>query len=334
VREDNQRVLGIEAMRYVGAVLVIVIHALPVANMSGLPVWVPLVTGFCRGAVPFFLIASGAFLPTSRAGINIVVKPLRRLAPIYLATMSFYYVFLKLYPVHPWHPHLGDLISGGEAFHLWFLPALGVALVIVAGGLATVGNKATGVIVVLMAAYSLSRGAYLEVMHLPGSPGRGGMFMAPLYVWIGTMVARGPRPPAAVALLAIAGSYALMLGEETALVSYSGSGLLVSHDFVLSTIPLGVSFYLLAASLPETPIVRTLSKAGAVSLTVYIMHLAVLWVLQNLIGQGTAFRIIATIFCTTVLATGFGFAMKRAAILKRLGLDGRQRAKSLASSKP
>ena len=303
---------GIAAMRYILALSVVLLHALPRPDAQT-PAWAALIAVACRAAVPFFFIASGYFL-SRRTGFSVdaVVKPLRRLVPIYLFWMAVYCVYFEAFVPDEWHWRLGDLLSGGAAFHLWFLPALALALVVVGVGLAVGWPVVTGIVCLLLWIFSLSRGAYNEVLHLPISAGRGGTLIAPIYVYAGAMISRRSISVTwrKAAFLVLA-SYTALLAEEGLNAWVTGRGFLISHDFLIATLPFGLCMFLLAKDLPQWQGWERLSKLGSVSLGVYASHVLFLRPLTAAIGNATPISVLVVAVTVSLAATLSSLLLRR-----------------------
>jgi surface polysaccharide O-acyltransferase-like enzyme len=274
----------------------------------------------CRAAVPFFFITSGYFLARhQRFSVGVVLKPLRRLLPIYIFWMSVYFVFLLVIPIHPWSFGFRDLLSGGTAFHLWFLPALGVALAIVGAGLSLAPSAITGIACAVLAAFALTRGTYHDVLGLHGAASRGGLFVAPLYVYVGTLLAgrRLAFPHWACAAFVLL-AYALLFAEEQFIAAHSGLARPMSHDFTIATFPLGAAMFLFARSIGSSRFIDRFAPLGRASLAIYASHLLFLWLLLPLIGNDSVLRVFASATAAFLLATALGLTLARISFLKRV----------------
>ena len=267
------RIQGIDAGRFVMAFLVVTLHSLPHGGVDA-----SIVGMACRCAVPFFLIASGYLQkPPERFYADVLTRPLSRLLPIYLFWMVVYYAVAGLSGIRPVHLDVRDLISGGTAFHLWFLPALGVALVLVPSGARVLGLRTTGLACAALAAAAIAFSTYHDVLHLPGSARRGGLMVAPLLVFIGHWLARhriSASLPTAAAL-AVAG-FAVMLCEELWIGHRLGLPL-DDHDFSIGTFAYGAGVFLFARALPEGAAVRRLASLGTGALGIYVTHVLFVW---------------------------------------------------------
>jgi len=130
------RLAGLDALRFFAAFSVVTLHIEP---YDALPRTVlEAVWSLARYAVPAFFLLSGFFAyPKLRQDPGSVLKSLTKLLQIQVVACAAYV---------PWQVLRGSAISdlltpgilvSGTAFHLWFPPALGVALLVLAVALST-----------------------------------------------------------------------------------------------------------------------------------------------------------------------------------------------------
>ena len=280
----RKRHFGIDAFRYGMAFCVVLLHVnSQTLSIAGYPYWPTIAQMSLRGAVPFYLISSGYFLSPERKDIVfLITKPLLRLAPVYVFWMLCYFIYLRLYQVVPWNWTIRDLISGGAAFHLWFLPALGVGLALVGVGVRFAGMTITGLICLILAAYSLANGSYHDTLGISGVASPGRTMIAPAYVFIGLLISRSRwtmKP--FLAAISVVFAFALLISEEVLIQLRSTQSGLISHDFVLSTFLLGTSLFLLANAVATGRAIRRLASLGKTSLGIYVVHMMIVWPLTS-----------------------------------------------------
>jgi surface polysaccharide O-acyltransferase-like enzyme len=153
---------GIDLVRLLMAFAVVLLHALPkpVDTPGGAP-WVILLATACRAAVPFFFVAAGYFMrPPSSLRWSVVQRPLLRVVPAFLVWVALYHAASVVLGVPARAMRWTDLFSGGLAFHLWFLPALAAAMILVTAGIAVLGRRWTRVLCCVLAACALAVGSY------------------------------------------------------------------------------------------------------------------------------------------------------------------------------
>ncbi len=142
--------------------------------------------------------------------------------------------------------------------------------------------------------------------------------MAPVLVMIGYWIARTSiRFSVVQALAALAVTYALVVTEEALIARLSGSSF-TSHNFVLSTFPMGASIFLLALSLAKSQNLVALARLGAVSLGVYASHLAFLRLLQPYFEQGTFLGACLYALAATLSATILSLLLSRSTLTQHL----------------
>lgn len=308
---------GIDALRYICAAVVILFHTLP--SQPPVPVWAADLATICFIAVPFFFVSSGYFLHAAdRLNTELVLRPLRRLLPIYLFWMLAYGLLLKLVPIHVWSFSARDLLWGGPAYHLWFIPALALALAFVGVGMSTAGPRLTGIACVLLACVAVTRGAYHDVLGLGGTASaHDGQLAAPLYIYIGMMIRRYPmaihwRWWAVLTALGVT----LAFMENRLIIEVSGTPMFLGHDVLVSMFPLGAVAFMLARTIPRSWFIRVLARLGQVSLSVYVVHLFIVWLLLPYIGNDSPWRVILLTFLVVALSTGLSFLLQRIPILR------------------
>ncbi|MGG5822654.1 acyltransferase family protein [Falsiroseomonas sp. HW251] len=314
--DEAVRLPGIDALRYAMAFPVVVIHALPDPQVS---LAQDLAHITCLGAVPYFFVASGNFLGRrAEAWPEAFLRPVRRLLPLHLFWMAAYYVALKAYPVQDWEFSPSHLLYGGVAYHLWFLPALCFGLVVVGLGRAVVGLRLTAMAAAALALVGLAKGGYHDLLHLGGTPVRGGVLVAPAFICVGALLAERHVTLGWRALLGmVLACHALLLGETWLVGAASGAEALPAHDFMLSSFPLGAAILLLGRALPDAAPIRRVADLGRISLGVYAAHLWSVWLLAPLTGRGSFWQIVLLALGAFALATGLSLLLSQFPGLKR-----------------
>ncbi|MBL6081788.1 acyltransferase [Belnapia sp. T18] len=303
-KEYVQRWASIDAARYALSFLVVLLHSLPAQASSSFSTTI--IATICRTAVPFFFIAAGYFLNLRDTSCrNLVTKICKRLMPIYFFWMAIYYILFEKIFGQQFPVGFRELLSGGPAYHLWFLPALCFALIFVGVGRSLFGVWMTGSACIVLATTSLINGAYHDVLGLTGSGARGGILIAPMYVFIGSVLSSWVTNESwRTSLIAAIIAFSCMICEEFFIHVASKSNSWISHDFVLSTFLVGVVTFKLVQKIPECSLIRFLARLGRVSLSVYSVHLAVLLIIIKFADRGS------TLEC--LLAAGYVFAIATA----------------------
>lgn len=285
---------GVDAFRVLLMLPIILVHSWHFAGpvSPGLLSYLPLMAG--HAAVPFFFLASGSLLRWQEGEVMAVPRwLLRKLLPLFL-------VWIAIYVAAAWLAGRGSILQligmvdeGGPTRHLWFLPALGFALSLVAVSLRLLGRARTWLIITGMAAIGLFQGGYQLFLGFSGHWLRCGFLTAPLFVMIGVEIARRPvalRP--AVAASAAVLFYLLQVADDV-LIATAPAHVPHEHPTVtLATIPYAVSLFLLARSLSGGFILDRLAALRRFNVAIYCMNPLILLALQPLItvrGLAVAF---------------------------------------------
>jgi surface polysaccharide O-acyltransferase-like enzyme len=303
----HTRITGIDAIRILAALAVVFLHAKPFMPMHeyGGTVYSALrdiIIQFARFAVPFFFIAAGYFLSRrltpSPESAKKVWPYIRRISAIYMIWLGVYLLFPPNWMglliegnLKPFYWHLANsvmtfadnplvFIFKSTGVHLWFLPALIAAVLMLAlaihyrvsgfflpaaGGLYGLG--------LLGDAYSSTPIGLSINQHLLL-----GLCYAPLFVGLGWRLAALVTPKLSTAILLIACGFAMQFAEASWL-SHTYGLPLVSSAFLLGTVPFGLGFMLLGLALPHSVGDRLVGSMGSLILGVYLIHI---WV-KNLL---------------------------------------------------
>ncbi|MDN3563933.1 acyltransferase family protein [Paeniroseomonas aquatica] len=314
--DKTPRQPGVDTARYGMAFLVVLLHALAMGRPPS--VGTALILNLCHAAVPFFFIAAGYFLPPDPAkGLSKLPKQLARLITIHLSWTAIYILFFQTIFPYDLSFQIRSLLFGGAAFHLWFLPALGAALTFVVLGRAWVGSRLTGAACFALGIVSIANGAYHDVLGLPGEGSRGGLLVAPMFVYSGTLISKFSIRhgwQSCVGFVAVA--YAVLVGEEALITWLSGSGVLGSHDFVFSTLMYGAAVFMLARALPETETIRKFAFLGGLSLNIYLVHILFLWPLLKFYDVSQLWMTLLIAAVTFGLSTAFSVLLVRIPFLR------------------
>jgi surface polysaccharide O-acyltransferase-like enzyme len=291
---------GIDAFRWIMASLIVLLHSLPFQSegLSG----IEFIDIACRSAVPFFFVVSGFFLPRrDQFSIQMITRPLRRLVPIYLFWILIY-AGLQFATSSQRAFSLRELAAGGTGYHLWFLPALGFAQVVVSVGNSVLGRAATAALIAALAAWGLASGAYHDLLGMTGAAGRGGIFVAPAFVFLGNEIARiGLKVSLRMAIALVTLAFAASVAEIMLFNGMSPESFRRRNDFLVSTFVLGPAVFLLARAASRPP--AWMSRQGTFSLGIYASHLIFVNAIVASIGNGSYARIALVAACSFTLAT-------------------------------
>ena len=324
-RPGGPRDSGTELFRLLMALLVIVLHAVHEATLrdapAAVPLWATLVDTAARCAVPFFFITSGYYLRTDRRLSLLIWRPIARTAPIFIVWLLIYRVAAALVPALPWQGWSPRAtLNGSGAYHLWFLPALVAAQIVVAVGERVLGVRRTGLIVALLALAGpilFGYGRLVGFAHYP-DPLRSlvRQLAAPAFVFAGRRLRTAPplRLHAAVALVAV--SYLLLVGEVSFLTRHWPGR--VEFDVLLSTFLFGPAVFLLSRAINERRWTARLAPLGQLSLGVYLVHLFILYWIRRATGGDGATAVLVMVLPTMILAGEAAALMLRVPVLRRL----------------
>lgn len=315
----DARLTGIDAGRYLAAAAVILLHAITSTVPRGVAPWsfVELATRF---AVPFFFLAGGYFLPPATTPLpRALTRTFTRLVLPYLLWLLFYLALLgKLETLADPKRLIAVLATGGDAYHLWFLPALGLGMAATIILRRLLPPRALLLVAVLALAACLATSSYRETLGIPGAPGRGGWPMGLSMVLAGHLMRdRRIRAGLGPALAMVLAGYALTLIESALLHRATGSAF-GAQDFLMGTAPLGVGAFLLARS-PAANRLTGVARLGRISLGVYCIHVAVLLALLRLPpSPPTSLSVVVLAGATLLGSTLACLLLARVAALRRL----------------
>jgi surface polysaccharide O-acyltransferase-like enzyme len=316
---------GVNAFRFVLMFTVVMSHAWwlfggPLHRNN--PSYLVLVTAQC--SVPAFFIISGYFLRWREGDVLAVTRwALRKLLPLYLLWMAIYAAVTcfsgwgAVYTVLEWRSSGGSVLEllhkigfGVTTRHLWFLPALALALSATSVSLRLLGERISWCLAVAVAAIGLLTGPYQMFLGLGGHTFRALALTSPLLVLIGIHVASAqiPRRPLLFGLAVLA-TYCLQVLDDRWLATAPGFTSDVRTAMTLATIPFALSAFLFARSLPPSSFVEWLSARRHYLLVIYCIHPMVLTAIRVVWAeQGLASTLIVTL-------VAFGLSLLAAALL-------------------
>ena len=209
VSEAGNRNVYIDYMKLTAAFLVVAIHISPLSGINENGDFI-LTRVIARIAVPFFFMVSGYFvLPDSRKHNKRALKFLKKTGLLYLAAIILYL------PVNFYKDYFKELKAGtvfkdiffdGTFYHLWYLPAAILGILICLFLIRITGEKAAFVISVILylaglpgdSYYGLTRqfsflGKIYDGLLQVFSYTRNGIFFAPVFLMLGCLIRDGER---------------------------------------------------------------------------------------------------------------------------------------------
>ena len=210
---DRSRHSGIDHARFVAAIFVIAIHTSPFSSVPHIGNTLALFTRTTgRLAVPFFLMTTGYYLfPGQSVNILIFKKFLIKLfclygfisvvyLPILICTGYFQAdgIFLTV---------LKDAVFNGTFYHLWYLPAVILGVILVAFFIKYLPSKISAMLCVVLYVIGLLGDAYYgftetipaiayfyrQLFYISDFT-RNGIFFAPLFLLLGSQISRYTTP--------------------------------------------------------------------------------------------------------------------------------------------
>jgi len=306
---EKERLVAVDVCRVLAAFAVICIHTEPfapnrVASDSPLLNFLhEVISLVCRFAVPFFFCTSGYFWGRKIRGGAPLWPTTRTMLSRLTAIFAFWFVayFLPidfaaigsfgpsgLLKSYYWHflkvvKHPVTILYGGDAVHLWFLPALLCALTI---AYFFVSKKRSGLLLgtaLLLYVIGVLGGAYQgsEVgfsLHIGNNilNTRDGPFFGTLFFTTGYLLsARNPkRSWAALGLIILTAGLVIHFSEFVLIQTclHSKPVPVSSRDFAFGTYGMGVGAFLMAIANPRWLGSPLLARWGKVTLGIYCVH--------------------------------------------------------------
>ncbi len=337
--KNSHKIASLELGRLFGLFAIIALHSqifMTYLLVDDVPVFGYIFNQLTRFAVPFFFILSGYLiqpkLSTSpRKTLKQYSSPLLKIWLVwsalclampfnwqraatdgYLIERTGYWNWLTQNP-------LNALMEGGMV-HLWFIPALVIAVAIIA--LFIHFNKSSLLIpvAVILYTYGVMGGSYQTLTEV-WTPffTRNGPFFSTLMVVIGFEFRRRNITLSSInSFLLLLTGFVIHFVEAYWLTNYDVAFNL--HDFLVGTPLIGMGLFLFLLSKPNLgnhPMTFTLSKYV---LSIYVCHLLCVVVMLNITGMmglTLAMRDFVIVFGTVALSTSFVFIMDKTP-LKRL----------------
>jgi surface polysaccharide O-acyltransferase-like enzyme len=307
-RSHIMRNAGIDLFRFISIIAVLTIHIKP----YGHSIYGHIINQLSRFAVPFFFLISGYLFyeKTTNNRSNALVYSFRngyRLFYIYL----FWYVIYIFWPIFTpvnWASILQNgvfyelyketlqfmkeaeghilyyIAGGGRGYHLWFLPSLGVAILLL--GISIRYNLflwGTTISIVLFIFALLIRPYKNTSLGLPfGFDPRNGPFFSSVFVFIGAILSkyRSKFSLQHAIVLTIIG-FSVHMGEIFFLKNEYGVAL-TSHDFVFGTVLYGTGVAMIAIAIQDFKFSYRYISLGKLTLGIYVLHVLVIEVLKSI----------------------------------------------------
>ena len=322
---------AIDGLRFFGFVMVAILHTVshPTKDIS----FEGIVEHIQRAAVPvYFMISGYLFTIGRRPPLEKLLRSIRRLLIIFVVWELIYIViFAFLFQSLPKSFYsvryaLYTLYSGGVAFHLWFLPSLGLCLALLVV-LQKAGWRLTIFLASALYLFALVFNPYADILGLTPFiksigfsdgliPVRNGPFFGFIFVVLGALFAsNGIRiTKLSASLLAVAGLVVQI--AEAIILSRFSAGNFVPYDFLIGTVPYAVGVFLFAQN--TAPSLR-FATLGRFALGMYCVHLAILLALnRSLPAMPYILSQTVTILLVIALSVAISLGLSKHRILKQI----------------
>jgi surface polysaccharide O-acyltransferase-like enzyme len=277
---NTKRDASIDAFRVIAFCAIVLIHGAAFKDPNPVSLGHAIVS-LSSFAVPYFFIVAGYFSAKSiRTPRTALWRLFKRLVPLFIGWGLFYTLLFK--------GSLSDLLTpngaahfvytGGAAYHLWFLPALGFGLAIYLLTKDRVTLRTQLGLAAVLYLFGYLFGPAHSAFHLPAAPlgVRNGPFVSYTFVLMGAVLASHPvRLSAQLSIVLFVGAAAVHLAEG--FILHLMGGLPIDGvGYQLSTVPYALSAFLLATSFPS----RLFGSLGLSALGYYLIHPLFLYLLQ------------------------------------------------------
>jgi surface polysaccharide O-acyltransferase-like enzyme len=208
----------------------------------------------------------------------------------------------------------------GARIQLWFLPALGTALLAV--GLLDRVRPAVGLAVaVALYAIGLAGGAYGPVTGLGlGAVSRNGPFFGTLFVFLGHATGKaGGRPRLGPAVALVGAGVAIQAVEVWGLHEFAGAGWISPQvDYYAGTALTGVGAGRIALARPDVGAGTVWPRLGVLTLGVYLLHVDVQYLLTAVVPPHTLAGQFGLVLASYVISVALAWALARTRVGRRL----------------
>ncbi|MDD7282260.1 acyltransferase [Floccifex sp.] len=311
----------IDIAKYVSALLVVAIHTFPFYEISE-TLNTYFIQTICRIAVPFFFTTSGFFFfrkwsEDKEVNKESVKKYLLRLLKIYLIWSVIYLPYTIYdytrdgFQIMNIVSYVRDFLLNGSYYHLWFLPALMTATVIVSFLYSKKGLMTTLKVCLILYIFGYFINVYALVWEqIPVisffyefftkvfTTSRNGFFFGPLFVCMGLLLARTKRLDKKLNQIGFLISFILLVLEVTI---YRATGILRDlTSMYISLIP-AVYFFVNWMLTIKIPYKESYKAMRNESLLIYTSHILFAKVLLILFPEAH----LVVYFVTLALAQGF-----------------------------
>ena len=278
----NQRLLGIDSMRFLACVAVIFLHCFPATGLPKI-----MVDQVARFAVPFFFVTSGYFLAAKllrEENATVYLRYVQKILILYLAWSAIYFLDPPLrgnfgvvyqerfytFVSQPWEEAWFVGISG----HFWFFISLMLTVLTLMLFRLRYLSYFLGLAIVLYVIGVLGKAYEATPIGISlGINTRNFIFFSSLPFALGVMIrVRSWTVSAQPAILMTLVGIGLHVGEAWFLRTYYGVDM---QDYGFSTVLMGVGAFFLAKQGFASLETDRLAQLGKLTLGVYAVHILV-----------------------------------------------------------
>lgn len=308
-RTGNTQYRGIDVLKFIMALFVVVVHTHPLYKINDALNFLT-ADVMARTAVPFFFVVTGFLLEKKIGSANVSTKEvvggyMRKILGLYFIWTIIYLPIIicdKILDseeslVYCLFTVVRDFLFVGSYSHLWYLPAAAVGVAVVYGLKRYVGERATGIILIVLFAAGLLTQSYFGLLrNTIGAGGvlwkimktvkkvmvtcRNGIFFGSILIYMGTWIAQNKisikRWMAVVGLLVSV----LLFSAEAFYLMKIGS--VREQDMYAMLLPSAFFLTVLAIQIPVKGDTLLLRK---MSMNIYYVHLIFKYIYTKYLGS-------------------------------------------------
>lgn len=299
---------AIDKMKLIAAFLVVAIHISVFQSINGTLDFI-VTRIIARIAVPFFFMVSGYFVLAKwgldgRKQKGTIIRFMKKTALLYLAATLLYLpvnIYAGNFKGYGVGQGLKDLLFDGAFYHLWYLPAVLLGMIICLGLLSVFGEKTAFCVSLLLYGIGLFGDSYYGLIsRIPvmekfyeklfgiSSYTRNGIFFAPVFLLLGYFAAKGKsrenkpgrRKQELIRTGCFSGALLLLMTGEGLLLHWQN---LQRHDSMyVFLLPLMYFYFRFVCALPSGKKEKTGARYGDMAMIIYIIHPLVLILVRGI----------------------------------------------------
>ena len=308
-RTDNTQYKGIDILKFIMALFVVILHTHPLYKINdGLNFLTADV--MARTAVPFFFAVTGFLLQKKIGSENastreVVGRYMRKIISLYFIWTIIYLPIIICDKILDSEESLiyclftvvRDFLFVGSYSHLWYLLATAIGVALVYGLKKCVGERATGIILIVLFAAGLLTQSYFGLLRNTVDAGgvlwqimkavkkvmvtcRNGIFFGGFFIYMGTWIAQNKISIKRwIAVVGLVVSLLLFYAEASYLIRI---GSVREQDMYMMLIPSAFFLTVLAIQIPVKSDTVLLRK---MSMNIYYVHLIFKYIYRKYLGS-------------------------------------------------